>query len=418
MSQSAYVFICLSGQSHPTVAGRFDWEPAASPPFGEFVYAQSYLARADAVPLDPIALPLREQVFTTTLSSGFFGVIRDAIPDDWGRHVAARLYGGSFHSDFDYLWMDTADRSGALAFGKAPDAPAQEKPILQWTQLLELPLIEALQKIDREIPLSRTEEEAALAFGAGTSAGGARPKLTVAKDKALWLAKLNRHSDRFNMVRVECAMLDLAAASGIAVPDHDIARIHGQDVLLVKRFDRDYRVDAVVRHRMVSACTVFQAEESFAKYSYAGSYLRLARELSRWTVAAEEDCHELFRRMAFNCLTTATDDHDRNHALVAKTVHFRLSPAFDLVPQPGNTRRRYLALAIGEHGALAVRENLLSSCEHLRLSRSRANAIIDEVQQTVRQRWREFFGERGVSKRVEGELQACFDPEFFESDPT
>ncbi len=417
MPQLAYVFIYLPGQSHASVAGRFDWEPATSPPSGEFVYAQSYLARVDAVPLDPIALPLREQVFATTLSSGFFGVIRDAIPDDWGRQVAAQLYGGSFHSDFDYLWMDTADRGGALAFGKTSDTPAQEKPILQWTQLLELPLIEALQKIDREIPLSRIEQEAALAFGAGTSAGGARPKLTVAKDNAVWLAKLNRHNDRFNIVRVECAMLDLAAACGIVVPDHDIAQIHGQDVLLVKRFDRTCRAEGVLRHRMVSACTVFQAEEAFAKYSYAGSYPRLARELSRWTVTAEEDCHELFRRMAFNCLTTATDDHDRNHALVAETVHFRLSPAFDLVPQPGNTRRRYLALAIGEYGALAVRENLLSSCESFRLRRSQANAIIDDVQRTVRQRWREFCNRRGVPQQAQTQLQACFDPEFFESEP-
>ena len=88
MAQTAYVFVYLPEHSQPVVAGRFDWEPAGPAPVGEFVYAQSYLANNAAVPLDPVALPLRAQVFATTLSSGFFGVVRDAIPDDWGRHVA------------------------------------------------------------------------------------------------------------------------------------------------------------------------------------------------------------------------------------------------------------------------------------------------------------------------------------------
>src|SRR5882762_161396 len=98
MAQSAYIFIYLPGQVHPTIAGRFDWEAAVTPHVGEFVYAQSYLGSELAVPLDPIALPLRAQVFATTLSSGFFGIVRDAIPDDWGRHVAVKLHGDSFQT--------------------------------------------------------------------------------------------------------------------------------------------------------------------------------------------------------------------------------------------------------------------------------------------------------------------------------
>ena len=94
MAQSTYVFIHLPAKVQPTVAGRFDREPGVTPHVGKFVYAESYLANDAAVPLDPIALPLREQIFATTLSSGFFGVFRDAIPDDWGRHVALRKWSG------------------------------------------------------------------------------------------------------------------------------------------------------------------------------------------------------------------------------------------------------------------------------------------------------------------------------------
>jgi len=416
MPDTAYIFIYLPGRTDSTVAARFDCETAVTPNVGELVYAESYLANKDAVPLDPIALPLRAQVFTTTLSSGFFGVLRDGLPDDWGRHVARKLYGATFGTDFDYLWMRTADRVGALAFGVNSRSSVEEGPLLRWEQIEHSALLEAIQRIDRDLPLTRAQEEAAIAFGAGTTAGGARPKLTVLKDGGLYLAKLNRHSDRFNVVRLECAMLDLAVACGISVPEHDIQRVHDQDVLLVERFDRLVTAEGVRRHRVVSAATVFQADESAARYSYTGSYPRLARELSRWTITGQQDRRELFRRVAFNALTSVTDDHERNHALVAVGAHFRLSPAFDLVPQPGNTQRRYQALAIGDFGALAARQNLLSSVEAFQLSVAEANAIIDEVQNVVRSSWRQRCTARGVSEGDIARVEGCFDSAFFESE--
>jgi hypothetical protein len=70
--------------------------------------------------------------------------------------------------------------------------------------------------------------------------------------------------------------------------------------------------------------------------------------------------------------------------LIAENAHFRLCPAFDLVPQPGNTQRRYLALPVGDFGALAARQNMLSSIDAFGLSSREANDIIDEVQTVVR----------------------------------
>jgi serine/threonine-protein kinase HipA len=415
MAEVAYVFIYLPEQVKPTVAGRFELDRSGSVAVGRFVYGESYLANASALPLDPVALPLREQLFTTTLSFGFFGVIRDAIPDDWGRHVAHKLYGKRFQQLFDYLWLPSADRMGALVFGPTPAGPIEERSLLRWEELESIPYLEAIQKLDRNVPLTPAEEHAAIVFGAGTSAGGARPKFTVQKNTALWLAKLNRHSDRFNEVRIEAAMLDLAAACGICVPEHHVVRVHGEDVLLVKRFDRIVTEAGIMRHRMVSAGTVFLANEAAARYSYTGSYPRFARELSRWTVTGEQDRRELFRRIAFHALTSSTDDHERNHALVADGIHFHLAPAFDLVPKPGGTRKRYLALVIGEYGAIATRENLLSSAEVFHLSRADANQLIDEVQQTIRAHWRTAVAARDISATDVEQIAACFDPPAFEA---
>ncbi|MFC4308494.1 type II toxin-antitoxin system HipA family toxin [Steroidobacter flavus] len=417
MAEVAYVFVYLPGQLKPTVAGRFGLDSSRSPAVGQFVYGESYLRNPSALPLDPVVLPLREQLFTTTLNSGLFGIIRDAIPDDWGRHVASKLYGAEYRQLFDYLWLPSADRSGALAFGKTPEAPIEERSLLRWEDLENIPYVDAIQKLDRNVPLTSTEEDAAIVFGAGTSAGGARPKFTVLRNGAVWLAKLNRQSDRFNEVRVEAAMLDLAAACGISVPEHDVARIHDQDILLVKRFDRNVTEAGIERHRMVSAGTVFLSNEAVARNSFTGSYPRFARELSRWTVTGEVDRRQLFRRIAFHALTTSTDDHERNHALVAEGIHFHLSPAFDLVPKPSNTRRRYLALVVGEYGAIAVRENLLSSAEVFQLSRADANQVIDEVQETVRAQWRAAVAARDVGDSDVQRIADCFVPESFEAEP-
>lgn len=166
---------------------------------------------------------------------------------------------------------------------------------------------------------------------------------------------------------------------------------------------------------MVSAGSVFQADEAAARNSYTGSYPRLARELSRWTVTGDQDRRELFRRIAFNSLASITDDHERNHAFIAETTSFRLSPAFDLVPQPGSTQRRYLALTVGDFGALAVRQNIISSIDAFRLSRREANGIIDEVQEAVRVNWRRSCTDHGVGDTDIARIEGCFEPPFFES---
>jgi serine/threonine-protein kinase HipA len=110
-----------------------------------------------------------------------------------------------------------------------------------------------------------------------------------------------------------------------------------------------------------------------------------------------------------------TDDHERNHALVAQGAHFHLSPAFDLVPKPSNTHRRHLSLIVGEYGSLAIRENLLSRAEVFHLTRQGANDVIDEVQQIVRAQWRTRLAERDVSQGDIDRIASCFDAPSFEA---
>jgi serine/threonine-protein kinase HipA len=89
------------------------------------------------------------------------------------------------------------------------------------------------------------------------------------------------------------------------------------------------------------------------------SYLVLADELRRRSQRASADLRELFGRMVFNALISNTDDHPRNHGLIAPGKDFELAPAYDLTPNPlVSVERRDLALTVGRFNRYANRENL------------------------------------------------------------
>ncbi len=54
---------------------------------GRFVYGRRYLARPDAVEIDPVELKLAPRIYETAALGGVFGALRDASPDYWGRRV-------------------------------------------------------------------------------------------------------------------------------------------------------------------------------------------------------------------------------------------------------------------------------------------------------------------------------------------
>lgn len=112
---------------------------------------------------------------------------------------------------------------------------------------------------------------------------------------------------------------------------------------------------------MVSGLTVLRAEDSHRERE-RWSYALLADEIKRWSHRPDADLRELYSRMVFSALVSNTDDHPRNHALIAPGKSFELSPACDLTPMPHiSVERRDLAMTIGKFGRCANRVNLASS---------------------------------------------------------
>ena len=392
-----YVYIVPPGETAFVTAGRFRLKKTREGnTAGEFIYGRSYRERADAVELDPVELRLQPGTFETAKMGGFFGAIRDAMPDSWGRKVINRHLEGPL-ADIDYLLRAPDDRAGALGFGHNARPPFPQN---RFNRTLDL---ERLQQAADEVIKKNPDREGSAAEQAedllllgGTSMGGARPKAVVEDDGALWIAKFAREDDLYNQPRVEHALLELASACGLTVADSRLTTVAGRDVLLVRRFDRDrHSDDGYRRHRMVSAVTLLRTDDDPTSRS-EWSYLLLADEIRRISTTPEDDLRELYARMIFNAAISNLDDHPRNHAILAKDAGWRLSPAYDLTPFAVIAQERSLALDCGLQGRGANKVNLISGHGRFLLSSEDAEQICDGIIATVRAEWHPAMRRAGV----------------------
>jgi serine/threonine-protein kinase HipA len=398
-----FVYLQMPGTLEVVACGRYVREATRSGgSVGRFVYGRRYRARADAVPLDPIHLPVTSDVRETARLGGVFGALRDAVPDAWGRRVIERITGRQDLGEVDFLLESPQDRAGALSFGRGPVPPG---PVRQYNRVVQLgELRDAAALLEEDRPGEPVPDQILDLLEPGTSMGGARPKNVVEDDEGLWIAKFPARGDRWSNAPVEAAMLSLAGRCGIRVPETRVERVGGEAVLLVKRFDRERVVgdDAeggYLRHRMVSALTVLDAEES--PTDRAGwSYVLLSDELQRWSARPRHDRLELFRRVVFNALISNVDDHPRNHAFIAPGREWRLAPAYDLTPNPRQgLEERRLAMECGRFGRVARRDNLLSQSVRFGLHMDEASAVIDKMKAMVEQHWRAEVLRQGGSER-------------------
>ena len=398
--RDCFVYVVLPGETRFVTAGRF-WvsKNRDGVDIGRFVYRRQYLDTADAVELDPVELQFRTETFETPLMDGFFGAIRDAMPDSWGHRVIERNAGLVVLDNFSYLLKGPDDRAGALGFGTNVEPPS---PRYKFNRTLDLERLQATADAignDESDLVGSVENQVEELLLLSTSMGGARPKAVVEDDGSLWMAKFSRHDDRYNQPRVEHAMLRLARACSLNAASSRLTSVAGRDVLLIRRFDRDAAEDGYRRHRMVSALTLLRSDTSLANRS-KWSYLLLADEIRRVSASPEADLRELFARMCFNAAVSNIDDHPRNHALLAREDGWRLSPAYDLMPFSSVSRdRRDLAMTCGQYGRFASQQNLMSAHGRFLLSADDASQIIKSVVATVRAEWRPTLRRAGVTEQ-------------------
>jgi serine/threonine-protein kinase HipA len=377
-----------------------------------FAYGMNYLKRTNALEVDPVSLSISDKAAVTAkrlMPVGglpYFGGIRDASPDAWGRRVIEAKLKVPANSlpESQYLLHAGSDRVGALdiRIGLSEEAVAGASA---WHSLTHLQ--EAASRIEEGLPIPRHLDEI---FLGGSALGGARPKASVRDEQGvLWLAKFASVSDRMDVPTIEVATLLLAQEAGQRVPPVRMQVLGDRRVMLIERFDR-YWPEPSMECRMgfVSGLTMLGCDES---ESPSKSYADLADAVRRFCHPGviRRDNEELFRRMVFNILVTNDDDHLRNHGFVwdPRVGGWALSPLYDVMPRASVASERYLHLGIGPQGRLAHLDNALASHPKFTLSKVQACDIISQVWRVVRE-WRVYFEKFGVCAEQMDRVASAF----------
>lgn len=348
-----------------------------------FSYDASWLAHPKAFALCP-DMALRAGVIEPPASLDLHPIFEDAGPDRWGKNIINKVFNPQRRSPIEYLELAGEDRIGALGFSRS-DLEYQI-PDEQAFYAADLPdLIRAANALVAQMPI---DADLRRLLRPGATAGGARPKAIIKHNNEDWIAKFPAEGDECDACAVEHASLRLASLCGIEVPESQLVEIGSQNVLLIKRFDRERNS----RVHFASARSILIAE-GIAEGTMG--YADLADSARRLSSAPTSDCHQLFRRMTLNVLIENTDDHEKNHAFLYQNGHWRLSPAYDIQPQLQGIG--YHQLRIGKEGHAPTLSNVLSESNRFLLKRDAAAHIVDDIVKQTRE-WQGVFANEGVSQ--------------------
>ena len=405
------VFMHLPGETEAVPAGRLTMiEQGLQVQASRFAYGRRYLQRANAVPVDPVALALADGGGDAELvppdGLALFGALRDATPDAWGRRVIENRLRAPPNGLPESTYLDHAGphRAGALDVRPTPTSRPADGALPSVMDLGHL--LNAAARVEEGEPVPAHLE---VFFAGGPSVGGARPKAVVRMDDGEWIAKFPSVNDRFNVPLIERATLELAREAGLDVPRTGIESLaDDRQVMLIERFDRLPLPTGIGRRHMVSALTLLALHEQDSPDS---SYAAIADALSQHGVGGyiARDRGELYGRMVFNILVTNDDDHLRNHAFLydEKAEGWRLSPLYDVVPKPQAAQERMLHLSVGPQGRVARLDNALAGAGRFGLLPPDAAAIVSRVVRAVRS-WRDTFERLGVSTRDCDRMASAF----------
>lgn len=407
------VFLWLPGEGYIPAALLTEFRNEKNCTLG---YGQRYIRRPDAIPLNPISLPLVMATPATCKRGETFSVLRDAAPDKWGRKILSLMAGrhAATLTETDILTAShSKNRIGALAFGpSASEGPQSMAPwasdsafcVLKNDLEMVAKIVARVDKLEDDgdlAELRRTLPEEAFiqALASSLSVGGGRPKALVQLEDGAYIAKFSKRGDPWDEPRIEYATMTLAAKCGITVADTKTTETAYGSVLLVKRFDRTSEGEP--RH-FVSGFTL---NSSSSEDGHWGSYQDLA-QLARQQGDAESG-HELFRRMVFNALCSNIDDHPRNHAWFVTRTGIAITPVYDVVPTQSRFKKYELALDCGLSGREATLSNVLSWPEPFGLRKTEAKDMVMEIVRVMTD-WKSHFSDCGVTPKDIRELEFRF----------
>ncbi len=357
-----------------------------------FAYAKNWVESRHAFMLDP-RLELWTDEQYPPAKSAAFGVFMDSAPDRWGRVLMERREAGAADREnrpmrnlreIDFLLgVHDLTRVGALRFqdmdGNFLDNSANAAPPV--TDLATLAYVSLRIEEAGVEKLPEYDQWLAMLIAPGTSLGGARPKANFSSlGDALWIAKFPAKDDRYDIGAWEYIVHRLARKAGIEVPASELKYVGARyGTFCVERFDRS----AGSRRMYASAMTLLERRDGDSDASYLDIAEYLASNGAQSHI--DEDLAQLFKRVAFNVIAGNRDDHPRNHGFIREASGWRLSPAFDMNPNPA---KREHALTLDGMSALPDLETVIETAGFYRLDHAQASRVIEEVKDAV-STWRQ-----------------------------
>ena len=341
-----------------------------------------------------------------------FGMFSDSSPDRWGRRLIDRSFArrkrlGNLPAnarlgESDYLLgVHDEFRSGALRFKLddsgaflAADLPAAAPPFVRIRELEAAS--RALESDENDD--AGLDEQLRILLAPGASLGGARPKASVSDAQGnLWIAKFPSVNDRQDAGAWESVLYELASRCGIRVSAAEARRFGGTEhTFLVRRFDR---TEAGARVHFASAMTLTGHVDG-----ESASYLEIAEVLASQGAQAGTDLLELWTRIVFNIVASNTDDHLRNHGFLLTSSGWRLSPAYDMNPNPDSLG---LALDIDDNDNALDLDLVRSVAPYFRVRDAEALRTITRVRETMAD-WREVAAKLGITSVEQDTMAPAF----------
>ena len=416
-------------KNETTIQVYADWESMAGPQLmgvltaqrvrGKEIFSFEYNehwmnAHHEVLFLDPNLRFFKGKQYLPEETSNF-GLFLDSAPDRWGRLLMRRREAwqakqeGRAEKTFvesDYLLgVYDGHRMGALRFKLDLDGEfmndQRKMATPPWTSLRELEHASLQLERDDAINDRNYAKWLSVLIDPGSSLGGARPKASVLDEQGnLWIAKFPSAGDDKNIGAWEMVTHELAAASGIVVPEARVQKFSGKHhTFLSKRFDRTHQQ----RYHFASAMTLLGQQDG-ADYGDGVGYLDLAGFIIQYSPAAKEDLEQLWRRMVFNILVSNTDDHLRNHGFMMASSGWRLSPAYDINP---NETGNGLTLNISDNSNEQDISLAMETARLYQLKKEKAEVIFRDMQQQL-SHWRSVAKKFGIGSREIERMQRAF----------
>ena len=322
-----------------------------------FQYADDFLNTR--LEISPISVPLQRRtwVFNRGAFGGLPGFASDSLPDGWGNLLLHRqlVRKGERLSEIDPLrrlcWVG-CQGMGALEY--QPEEKFQEEfcsPDIRLDTLAE----------NTDAILADRESGVALDALASLngSSGGARPKIVclVSADRRTlkpgnvanngaepWLIKFRNSTDPADTGALEYAVSLLAKSAGIDMPEtHLFESSKGAGWFGIRRFDRT----SSGKMHMATAAGLLHCDFRQPCLDYQ-TLMALTQRL-----AGAGDLEQMLKRAYFNFVIDNRDDHAKNFSfLMDGKGRWRLSPAYDLVPNIGGSEHMTALSGVGKSPAL------------------------------------------------------------------